>query len=130
MPKDVIRTGQYVTCTKQVNHGDPCVEGGVTGIALKQQTPKWDAALATHKTIVVGEPFLIRDKGTVEVAALAGAKGTPVYIVTATNVLQTAVPGAGTGFPFGRIADLAGERGTPTGRMMVDMDLKDNINTP
>lgn len=131
MPKQKFSPGHYAVATKAVVHGDPCVEGGVSGIAFKQATPTWDQSFATQKNIGIGENFLILDKGEVEVATIGGAvKGQPIYILTATNALQTAVPGAGLGYPFGRVAELAGQRGTPTGRMMVDQDAKANINTP
>ena len=131
MPKDVSRTGHYATRTKTaIPHGAPCVEGGIAGIGLKQKAPGWATPFADVKTIAIGEDFLIRHTGTVEVAELAGAiKGQAVYITTATDALTLTPPGAGTGFPFGRVADLPGQRGTPTGRMMVNLDLKDNVNT-
>lgn len=130
MPKQKFSPGYYATATKQVNHGDPCTENGMTGIAFKQQTPAWDLAFASQKVIIIGENFLILDKGEVEVATLGGAtKGQAVYITIATNAL-TLTPGAGTTLPFGRVAELAGQRGTPTGRMMVDQDAKANVNTP
>ena len=131
MPKEVLRTGYYATATKQVNHGDPCVENNIAGIALKQKTPAWNANYSDLKKITVGEDFLIRHLGTVEVPTLGGAaKGAAVYITTATNALTLTAPGAGLGFPFGRVVELAGQRGTSPGAMMVNMDLRDNINTP
>lgn len=131
MPKQKYSPGHYATATKQVIHGDPCVEGGVSGIAFKQKAPAWDLPFANQKIIIIGEDFLILDKGEVEVAALGGAvKGQAVYITTATNALTLSVPGAGLGFPFGRVAELPGQRGTPATKMMVDQDAKANINTP
>jgi 3D (Asp-Asp-Asp) domain-containing protein len=128
MPKDVRTTGYYATATKLVNHGDPCIEGGVAGIALKQQSPGWQTAFADVKKIQIGEPFLIREKGRVEVATLGGAvKGQSVFITPATNALT--LTGTAPAIPFGKVVELAGQRGTPTGRMMVDLEMRDNQNT-
>ena len=128
MPKDVRTTGYYATCTKQVNHGDPCVENEVAGIALKQQAPGWSTPYADVKKIIVTEQFLIRHTGRVEVPTLGGAaKGSKVYITPATNALT--LTGTAPALPFGRVVELAGQRGTSTGNMIVDLEMRDSVNT-
>jgi hypothetical protein len=119
----------YATATKAVNHGLPCVEVGFVGVAVKQQAAPGGTGLgATAITQVgVGEKFGILIKGTVYVANLISAvKGSPVYIVAATNLL-TLTSNSGANPKFGRVEAIAGERGVGTGQMRVDMDAKDSF---
>lgn len=111
--------------TKAVNHGDPCEEDGIVGVAIKQQPAPFGTGLgaAVITQVQVGEDFVIDCKGIVEVPAIGSpSKGELVYITDATNALGNA-GGAGT-HVFGRIVELAGERDTPTGKMRVNLDLK------
>jgi hypothetical protein len=111
--------------TKAVLHGAPCVEDGICGIAIKQQAAPFGTGLgaAVINQVQVGEDFVIDCKGIVEVAAIGGAsKGELIYITDATNALGNA-GGAGT-HVFGKVVELAGERGTLTGNMRVNLDLK------
>jgi hypothetical protein len=125
MPYERPGEGHYATATKVVNHGAPVVEDGIVGIAIKQKAAKWDAGLASQAQIGIGEPFHIRTKGVRQVPFVATAvKGTPVYIVAATNALTLTAAG---NVKFGRVLEVQGQRGTPTGFMRVDLDAKDSF---
>lgn len=126
-----IRPGarEYVVATKAVVHGAPCVEKNYVGVALKQIAAPAGTGLGSSliNTIQVTEAFVIATKGRVYITnpASAFAKGDPVYITVADNSL---VAGAGTGIvKFGRVAEIAGERGVGTGKMRVDLDAKDSF---
>lgn len=123
MPENRPGNMKYVTATKVVNHDMPVVEVGIVGVSVKQKTPGSGAAAGTaQKEIAIGEKFAIISKGLVTVANLIGAvKGSPIYIVAATNLLTLTV---GTNPKFGMCTEIAGERGTPTGMMKVDLDAK------
>jgi len=114
---------KYVTATKAVMHGDPCVEENWTGVAVKQKAPSASAGSGTpQKQVAVGENFAIINKGIVLVHSIIGAaRGTLIYITAATNALTTS---AGGNVVYGRIVELGGERGTPAGKMRVDLDSK------
>ena len=80
-----------------------------------------------QKQIGIGEPFALITKGVVQIPTPAGAvKGTNVTITTAGNVVATTAPGAGV-LKFGKVVEVAGERGTPTGMVRVDLDKKDTF---
>lgn len=116
--------------TKAVNHGDPTIEDGVAGVAIKQQPAPFGTGLgaAIITQVQVGEDFVIDTKGIVEVPAVGGAgKGDPVWITIADNTLVAADPGGGLGAKYGRVYELAGERDTPTGKMRVNLDAKDSF---
>lgn len=124
---------EYVTATKAVNHGDPCIELGYVGFAQKQSTPPAGTGLgATAITqIAISEKFVIRTKGrhyTSSARQEGGtfSKGDPVYIISATNLL-TATSNSGANPKFGRVAEVAPERGVGTGKMRVDLDAKDSF---
>ena len=116
--------------TKQVNHGDPSIENGFAGIAVKQQEQSWTLGIANRAVIGVGERFAIIHKGQVKVRAtlLAGAAlGDSVQIVPATNALTRNTALSATSVAYGRVAGVPGDnRGTPTGFVVVDMDARDN----
>lgn len=116
----------YATATKAVNHGDPCVENGVCGVAVKQKAPPSTAAAGTpQKQIAVSEPFAIISKGVVQVPnTITATKGAPIYITAATNALTLTAAG---NVKYGLCVEVAGQRGTPTGRMRVDLDKKDSF---
>lgn len=117
---------KYVTATKAVWHGDPATESKMVGVAVKQKAPSAGAASGTPQhQIAIAEEFALISKGVVQVAALAGAAvGDPLYIVEADNTLTET---AGSNLKFGRVIELGGTRGTPTGKMRVDLDTKDSF---
>jgi len=128
-----VRPGQrvYVTATKAVNHGFPCTELGFTGVAIKQLLPPGGTGLASNLfvQVQVGEKFVIQTKGQVYVAntdaaATTFAKGAAVYIIAATNLLTSASAG---NLKFGRVMEIAGERGVGTGQMRVDLEARDSF---
>lgn len=115
----------YTTATKAVVHGEACIENGVSGVAVKQKVAPFGTGPATNAALVtvqIGEDFGIIDKGIVQVAAVATpAKGDAIYITAATNVLTKT---ASANVKYGVVVEIAGQRGCPTGRMRVDLDLK------
>lgn len=120
----------YAVATKAVQHNAPCIELGFSGRAVKQiAAPAGTGLGATIITqIQVGEAFIIRDKGrhyfpNTRSEGGTFAKGDPVYIIAATNLL-TATSNSGANPKFGRVAEIAGERGVGTGMMRVDLDAK------
>lgn len=116
----------YVTADAAVQHGAPVKVGNFVGTATKQIARGWDSTTAQQTLIDIGEQFAMTVKGKVLVDNVSGfAKGDPVYIVDATNVLQEA-SGAGT-TKFGRVTEIPEERGTPTGKVWIDLDLKDSL---
>lgn len=118
----------YAVATKTVVHGESVTEAGVVGTAVKQQLAPFGTGPASNaalKTVQIGESFAIITKGIVEVAAVGSpVVGDPIYIVAADNTLTKT---ASANFKYGRIAEIAGSRGTPTGRMRVNLDLKDSF---
>ena len=115
----------YATATTTHNHGDPVIYDGITGVAVKQKAPSSGAGSGTpQKQIANGEAFAIISKGVVQVPnSITAVKGSPVYI-TAGHALTLTGPGAGK---FGRVVEVAGQRGTPAGMMRVDLDRKDTF---
>lgn len=130
MPVERPGAGYYAVATKVVNHNAPVTEDGVVGVAVKQKAVAWDAGLAGRQQIAIGESFHIRTKGIRQVPFVSGAvKGSMVWIVKASNALVLAAPGAGLGYKYGQVMEVQGQRGTPTGFMRVDLDLKDQAAT-
>lgn len=128
MPYERPGEGYYAVATKVVKHGAPVVEDGITGVAIKQKAVKWDAGLAAQDEVGIGESFHIRTKGIKQVPFVSGAvKGSPVYITIATNALTITPGGAGVSENYGVVVEIQGQRGTPTGKMRVDLDLKHTI---
>jgi hypothetical protein len=128
MPYERPGQGHYTTATKATTHGALVVEDSVVGIAIKQKAVSWQAGLAAQNQIGIGEAFHIRTKGVRQVPFLAGSvKGTSLYIITATNVLTASAQTAPTGYKVGKVVEVQGQRGTPTGFMRVDLDLKDSF---
>lgn len=123
---------KYVTATKAVLHGALATESQFVGVAVKQKAPSAGAGSGTpQKQIEIGEAFALISKGEVQVAAVGGiVKGDPVYINATNNAVTEADPGAGNGRKVGRCTAVAGERGTPTGFMRVDLDAKDTLAQP
>lgn len=119
----------YHVATKQVTHGNPCIEDGIPGVAIKQQEQSWTLGIASRNVIAVSESFAILDKGVVQIPAslLGGAtKGMAVYIATADNTLSNTAGGGKV--KFGVVDSLAGDnRGTPTGFIRVNLDMRNTL---
>lgn len=115
----------YTTATKAVAHGDAVIENGISGVAVKQKVAPFGTGPATNAalyTVQIGEDFGIIDKGIVQVAAVSTpAKGDAIYITASSNALTKTASG---NVKYGVVVEIAGQRGTPTGKMRVDLDLK------
>lgn len=128
MPYNRPGPGVYVTNGgSPVQHGSPQTVAGFVGVAVKQKVRAWSDAYSIQAQIDANEPYFLITKGVVQVGnqdagISAAAVGTPVYI-TAAGVLTTT-----TGTPkFGRIVEIAGQRGTPAGKVRIDLDTKDSF---
>jgi len=126
MPYSRPGRGVYVRNTSTsaaISHGQPSKESNFVGVAYKQAQPGFNSLIADASSIADDEDYFLVTKGVVQVPFVAGfAKGDFVYIVNATNALQEA-GGAGT-TPFGVVTEIQGVRGTPTGRVRIDLDQK------
>lgn len=128
MPYNRPGSRYYTTATVAHNHGDACHEDNVVGVAQKQKTPSSTAALSTYQQIGIGESFVIVCKGIVKVANVTSAvKGSTVWIHATTQALTLTDPGGGNGRKFGRVVEIAGQRGVESGKMRVDLDMKDSF---
>ncbi|MET0604398.1 MAG: DUF2190 family protein [Baekduia sp.] len=111
-----------------LTHGQPVSIGGISGIAIKQKATKWSDPFTAATQIQTGEKFWCITKGIVQVDSApltTPAKGDPVYIVVATNVLTKTV---GSNVKFGRIVELPGDgRSVPAGKARIDLDMKDSF---
>lgn len=110
-----------------LTHNRPVVHNNFVGVAIKQKAVDPTAALSTAQQIANGEDFAIQVKGQVTVpnTGITGvAKGDAVYIVAATQALTTTASG---NVKYGRVATLPGQRGTPTGFVVIDLDAKDSF---
>lgn len=116
-----------VVATKQVNHGAITWEEGKPGVAVKTLADLATAGLVSPKVVAIGEKFNMIIKGVVQITNPSGAfaRGDSVYITKATNVLNNTGPASGTVGKVGVVAEVAGQRGTPTGMMRVNLDSKD-----
>lgn len=125
------RPGQieYFTATKAVNHGAPCTELGVAGIAIKQVAAPAGTGLgaATITQVGIGEQFAIVKRGRVYVdnagTGAPYAKGATLYIIPASNLLTNSAAG---NVKFGRVVEVPPTRGVGTGKMRVDLDDRDS----
>ena len=138
-----VRPGEVHYATRTVGtikHGQACTEGGFVGFAIKQQAyPAGTGLGATAITdIIVGEAFIIQIKGRVYCAntvtgiaggaALSAVKGSALYITSTTGLLSiSAGPATATLLRFGRVTEVAPERGVGTGSIRVDLDAKDGL---
>lgn len=126
--------GVDLTANAVLTHGKPHWQDGMMGVPIKQDNPKSLDSLASRVQIQSGVKYFLRQKGVCEVkqadhAGLAGATiGGTVYITTANDNLVL-VDTAGT-VPFGRVQALAGQFGTPTGFIRINMDNKDSVPNP
>jgi hypothetical protein len=131
MPYNRPGPGVYVTNGgTAIQHGTPQAHSsGWVGVAVKQRPRLWSDAYSIQATIDANEPFYLITKGVVQVGnqdagIAAAAKGAPIYLVAATGVLSITAAG---NVKFGRISEVAGVRGTPTGRVRIDLDAKDSF---
>lgn len=116
--------GVYVTATKEVLHGKPSTENGFVGVAVKQKAAGWNSVVADASKILVGEKFFLITKGIVQVDAVEGfAVGDPTYIKAADNTLNE----TNTNLKFGRVVEVAGQRGTPAKKVRINLDMKDGF---
>lgn len=130
MPPQRPGNSYYATLSKELtlNHGDVCEEDGFVGVAVKQKARGFADGMADQAKIDKGEAFLILTKGVVTVDTISGlAPGDDVYIIVAENKLTETQTGNAK---FGRVTEIAGERGCPTGKVRIDLDAKDTIVDP
>lgn len=116
----------YVVAGVALTHGDLACDQGFCGVAVKQAIPAADAARATRDDIAVGEAYVLRITNVVE-APRAGTlassvKGDLVWITEADNSLATAA--ASGKVVLGRICSLPGERGTPSDKVRINLNIK------
>jgi hypothetical protein len=126
MPYNRPGAGVYVTNGgTSVLHGAPVKIANFVGVAVKQRPSIPPAVSPTDlKTIAASEQFFLITKGIVQVDNVTGfAKGDAVYI-DGSNVLTESSSG---NTKFGRVVEVPGERGTPTGKVRIDLDAKDSI---
>jgi hypothetical protein len=128
MPYNRPGPGVYVTNGgTALNHGAPAVVANFVGVAVKQRTPPWTQGFQTPAVIAANEPFFLITKGVVQVPngpITANVKGDPIYIVAATGALTATSAG---NVKFGRIVEVAGQRGTPANSVRIDLDTKDSF---
>jgi hypothetical protein len=136
-----VRPGEvhYATATAALKHGQATAIDGFVGQALKQQAYPAGTGLgaAAITDIAIGEKFIVQIKGRVYFAntttglvggpALSAVKGSPLYITIASGLLAITGTVSATVYRFGRVTEVAGERGVGTGMMRVDLDAKDTI---
>ena len=126
MPYNRPGPGVYVTNDTEgtLTHGQPVQQSGFVGVAVKQKTRSWKDGYDVQKLIDNNEDYYVITKGTVEVDTPAGrpGKGDPVYIDDSNN-LTASSSGQGA-LKYGLVVSVAGERGTPTGKVRIDLDLK------
>lgn len=127
MPYNRPGPGVYVTNGgTPIQHGAPCVINGFVGVAVKQKGRLWSDPYSGQATIDAAENFFIITKGVVQVsnaAITANVKGDPIYI-SAAGALTATGPAGGK---FGRIVEVSGSRGTPVGKVRIDLDAKDSF---
>lgn len=108
-----------------LKQGQPFRDGkGNVGIAVKQKAGHWQDGLTTQTLIAINEQFLLLVKGVVEVDTVSGlAVGDKVFITSGNVLTET----EGSNDKFGRVTEVAGERGTPAGKVRIDLDRKDSF---
>lgn len=127
MPYSRPGAGVYVTNGSggTIKHGQPFTRDGFAGVAVKQKANSWKDGISTQALIADGEKFFLITKGIVQVPTVSGfAVGDDVWIIAAENKLTET---EGSNVRFGRVVEVAGERGTPTGMVRIDLDLKDGF---
>jgi hypothetical protein len=127
MPYNRPGPGVYVTNGgSPITHGTPQVNAGFVGVAVKQAGRKWLDSYAIQAQIDAAEPYFLITKGVVQVANTgisANVKGDPIYITAAGALSATSTSNS----KFGRIVEVSGQRGTPTGKVRIDLDTKDSF---
>lgn len=104
-----------------LEHGQTVAVDKVVGVAIKQKAPDVTKGIVALSTIEKKEGFAVLIKGVVQVPAVAStAKGELLYIKSDNTLTKTASENT----VFGKIVEMAGERGTPTGKVRVDLDQK------
>lgn len=102
----------------------PFTDGNFVGVAIKQKAGHWQDGLTTQTVIAEGEEFLLLTKGVVEVTTVAGLEvGDAVYITSENKLTKTESGNT----KFGQVTEVAGERGTPSGMVRIDLDKKDSF---
>lgn len=130
MPAQRPGNSVYVTNSKDgdtlpLSSGQPATEDSFVGVAVKQKARSFADGLANQAVIDEEEEYLILVKGvvTVPVGSLSGlAKGNHIFIIAAENKLTKT---EGSNLPYGKVTDIAGERGCPVGFVRIDLDQKD-----
>lgn len=115
----------YVTAGVAVRHGAPAADDGFCGTAVKTATPSAETVRADRNLIAAGEGYTLLIDGVIEVpaASVPGiAKGALVFIDPDDNVVSAAQ--AGNNVVLGKVASLPGERGTPSDKVRVNLELK------
>lgn len=124
MPYNRPGRGVYVkneTASAALTHGQPVKEGNFVGIAVKQVSPGFDSTIADASTIEDDEEYFLITKGIVQTDTVSGfAKGDTVYVTSANALTETASGNT----KFGTVVEVATNRGTPTGKVRIDLDLK------
>lgn len=125
-----IRPGRahYFTADKVVAHGAPVHFGGYVGVIIKKIAAPGGTGLGSSliNNVQIGEATHMEIEGRVLVSNVDAAggtfatKGAAVNIVVATNLLTSAAVGAGI-VAYGRVSEIAGERGVPTGKCRIDL---------
>jgi len=124
MPYNRPGRGVYVkneTASAALTHGQPVKEGNFVGIAVKQVSPGFDSTIADASRIEDDEEYFVITKGIVQVNKVSGfAKGDAVYITSTNTLTETSTSNT----KFGTVVETENERGTPTGKVRIDLDLK------
>jgi hypothetical protein len=117
---------QYVTNKTggTLTHGQPFGNGKFVGVAVKQKAPSFADGMAVQNVIADNEEFLLIVKGVVQVTTISGLEvGDKVFITNENKLTET----EGSNQKFGRVVEVAGERGTPAGAVRIDLDKKDSF---
>jgi len=106
-----------------LKHLQPVKVDNKVGIAIKQKAPNVTEGITALTTIAKNEGFVMLVKGVTQVPVgeiATPAKGDLVYITSENKLTKT----KGENSVFGEVVELAGERGTPTGYLRIDLDQK------
>lgn len=120
-------SGVYVTNGEgsTLEHGQVATQDGFVGVAVKQKARSFADGLTLQAIIDKGEDYFLITKGVVTVDTIEGlAVGDDVWIIAAENKLTETTK---ENLAFGRVTEIAGERGCPKGKVRIDLDAKDGI---
>lgn len=126
MPENRPGRGIHVTndTGEDLKHDQPVAVDNYVGVTVKQKATHWDEGLSARSVIPDGEDYFLITKGLVVVDEVSGAaKGDAIYIDDENKLTKTSSENTA----FGRVYNVANERGVPTGKMRVDLDAKDSI---